>query len=1533
MTRGKEIQLAKAPYNWLKASPLLTIPTLLFITSIVSSSDIFYFLCVGDFDCGSNGKQSMEFAVGVLGSALWHLLLLQYVNNKESELVREHGRKALIQAGIRTGVAFFGVLLDWLLNAEGAIACVIIIALLLIWAINTTQSKNWVEGNQPPAPDMPEAAPIPEIKPFVQPTQEMLEQTLADLDSEDDVTVLATIDKLGGFEKVNEAILKRLEDLADEDDNKDVRMDARVVFNRLRSAEQPIRTVTTGEGMEQSNPGKPDVVLDKLYKLLQSEDDIVILQAIAELANLNYSSVAIRRRLEKLAVSSDSPPVRSDALNALNSSANRAVQRQMTAGKLERSIRLAVLHEIADWETSELLNKQTADALRRRYDFDVEPQAAPKIVSPQAAIPMPQANSAKPTPAEAPAQVAAPKPQVPAEPRPSLLQTLTSESAIRIYLYLGAFFVIAAAAILGAVVESLRLPILMIGTLVFGGIAVLIKKRLPQPSFALFIVFSFLLPITGISLEEFLRQSLGLSNKFSDWYWVVLFFIMALIWAGSTRLYESRFFAVAAYLSLILSFFTTGIALEAEFPVHTFLMGLAALIGLAWTQTIKRWKDSKFAFPILIIAQIVEAAVLAFSIGSFGVNLLDASFEPLFFLFSFATWILGAVFYIASDFVLPFFAFSWLASAAFIPMPWFIAAAFQLESLGGAILMPAWGGVLAVVSEALHRIERGRKFNIPLLLASLPSLALGIFSGFIEATWLGLAAALGVGLLFTILNILRNRSWLWSLALFNFIVAYFAFFQLDPISKLEIAFGYQLVGITLLFLLPDLFMKKDWQDRLEWRLPLRIFGALFLIAASILLFFAEEPVQTAVGFGIFALFCTAYAFLYRKPLLGYISAAYLPLAVIYGLDSLNSDAWLPALTGLAVIYYLASIALRSRAGWGEMLRNSGLAIGTITSFTALILSKENGGLYALVIGLLFIAETYLSRKGIFEIGAPILFTLGAFLVLSDFKVFEISKHLFTYSLIWVVLDAIFHLTFHHPRPWRSTIRISGAALTLFTSIFVITEGSNSLAAFCFGTYTLLFLALSLIHKTPIFGYVPAVYLPLTAVFTLEHFNIDAWLPALTGISILYFASGLTVRAKEDWSLMLRNSALALGVLLSIAALSLLKETGGWYTLPIGMLFIAEMYLLKNGWFEVGAPALFTLGAFLILRDFDVERIEYHLLAYSTIWILEDLAAHRAFPIPRPLALLIRLAGGLTALVNYGFLIFNADSSTAAFGFALYALLFLTVSLVYRQPALLYTFTLTLPLFATFLFRSFGLTQWIHPVIVVAAFYYGAGFFLRKSQNAKGWESPLLNSGLGLGVIVSVGAVILGGLDASIPVAVAATLWAVEAFAKRNAWLAFPANALYLTAYLVILFDLNVNEPQFFSVGVALFGLIQHYLLTRAENKTGTFVMGMVSQLTLLGTTYIEMINRNDLNYFFLLFIQSLVILVYGIVIRSRSLTFFPIGFVALGVVTVTYSALKDRAAIFVIGCTGILLLMLGVGAVLLRERIAKLGEKLSDWKA
>ncbi len=1251
MDRHTETRLAKAAYRWLTVSPILTISTLLLITSLDFGSAI----CENSpLICDSNARTYIGIAIGIIVSACWHLILLQYVNNQESEFVRRHGGRALTHAGIRTGIALIGLGLDWSTSADGSFSCVTVIALMIAWVINFSQSKKWIEAD------------------FAQDDPSESEQ-LENQEYTDDVSTEA---------------------VAMENSN-----------------------------MNEIDPHKPEDILNDLLEKLRSIDDVNIFHAIASLKELNYSSEAIRNQLEALAARSDNEDIRNDALALLNSPSNRAVQKHFSSSKLERGFRFTLLQEIDEWEKKHLISKPNADLIRRRYDFDFnpapteKPQTQPKSVTAQQSTPTPQAPASPPAPAE---------------PRLSLLQTLTSEASIKIYLYLGAFFVIAAAAILGAVVPELRLPILIIGTVIFGGLAIAIKKRLPQPSFALFIVFSFLLPITANSLEETLRQAFNLTTDFTDAYWGVIFVLMAVVWVGSTWLYESRLFSLTALGSLILACFRVGDLFEAEAAYYTLLTGLTTLTGLAGTWLLKKWKDDKFALPLFLASQLLQGITLAVALGVFGVNTFEPSSNNLLNLVTLATWMVGTVFYLFSEFLYPFFAFPWLTAATFIPMPWLAATAFDLESLGSSLLLFSWGNILAVTSEPVNKLEKIKKYGLPILMAAMPSLALGIFTGFVYATWMGLIAALGVAILFAVLHVLQNRWWLWTLALINFVIAYFAFFQLELIQKLDIFFGYQLVGITLLLLIPDLLLKKDWSLALQWRLPLRTIGAAFLFIASTVLFTQENSGHIAINYFVLAVFVATYALAYRNSYLAYLPATYLALTIVYALDAFDIDAWLPALTLLAFIYYFIGIALRNHYKWGDVLRTSGMA---------------------------------------------------------------------------------------------------------------------------------------------------------------------------------------------------------LGILMSFVVLSMTKETGGWYVLGLGLLFISETYLRGNGWFEIGAPAHFTIGIYLILHDFKVEQVSYHLLAYSLIWLISDLLTHLTFKNPRPMRVIVRFVGGILSLINFAFLFAETDIWVPVIGFGIYTLLFLTISLLYRQPNLLYTFTASLPLFVAFLFRAVNITQWIHPVIIVAVMYYTLGTIFRAKNRATGWDLSLLYSGLGVGVIVSISAPILGGLDASIPVAIAATLWAAEAYMRRNAWLAFPANSLYLLAYFIILFELNVDEPQFFSIGTALLGLMQHYLLTRAKSTTGAFLTGMFSQLVLLGTTYIQMIGRNDLSYFFLLFIQSLVVLVYGIVIRSRSLTFFPIGFVALGVVTVVYSALKDIGTIFVIGCTGILLLMLGITAVLLRERISKLGEKLSDWQS
>lgn len=102
--------------------------------------------------------------------------------------------------------------------------------------------------------------------------------------------------------------------------------------------------------MNESDPRTPEEILNEIYKNLQGEDDVAILQAISSLKDLNYSSGAIRRELEWLAVKSENIDIRIEALTALNSTGNRAVQKRVNANKLERSLCFTLLNEISEWE-------------------------------------------------------------------------------------------------------------------------------------------------------------------------------------------------------------------------------------------------------------------------------------------------------------------------------------------------------------------------------------------------------------------------------------------------------------------------------------------------------------------------------------------------------------------------------------------------------------------------------------------------------------------------------------------------------------------------------------------------------------------------------------------------------------------------------------------------------------------------------------------------------------------------------------------------------------------------------------------------------------------------------------------------------------------------------------------------------------------------------------------------------------------------------------------------------------------------------
>jgi hypothetical protein len=98
-----ETKKARNWYWWLWLSPLLTMPTLLFL--LFEADTGYEWICAGQrYDCNWEAAYRVTILVAVLGSALWHLVLLIPSLSRQSAFVRWHGRQALLLAGVRTAV-------------------------------------------------------------------------------------------------------------------------------------------------------------------------------------------------------------------------------------------------------------------------------------------------------------------------------------------------------------------------------------------------------------------------------------------------------------------------------------------------------------------------------------------------------------------------------------------------------------------------------------------------------------------------------------------------------------------------------------------------------------------------------------------------------------------------------------------------------------------------------------------------------------------------------------------------------------------------------------------------------------------------------------------------------------------------------------------------------------------------------------------------------------------------------------------------------------------------------------------------------------------------------------------------------------------------------------------------------------------------------------------------------------------------------------------------------------------------------------
>jgi hypothetical protein len=767
--------------------------------------------------------------------------------------------------------------------------------------------------------------------------------------------------------------------------------------------------------------------------------------------------------------------------------------------------------------------------------------------------------------------------------------------------------------------------------------------------------------------------------------------------------------------------------------------------------------------------------------------------------------------------------------------------------------------------------------------------------------------------------------------------------KLEIIAPLFLALGFHLIlvensiellhyhlgGMTVLWLSTDYLYKRILPDRPL--APLTYLGAfaLALLTANTLLTTQAAPALFATSLGL-TLFLLAYALLYRKAQLGYGFTISLSISAwIFAFTWLNGE-WLWALTPLALALFIIGLALRN--DWGETMRFSGLGLAALTAFSALFASQAGVGWFVTALTLAWLTETWLKKQPWAESGFYLSGLVSLWLFYTQQSWLTLPYLLAGTAIYLLGFDLIFGFKITRHPTLALVTRAFGGLTGLTALLFCIPNGINLGEVQIAFALTVFFTLYAPLHKKPVLGYIPAGLLAVSILFLLAWMDRwEWWLAALTSLSVAYFIAGLAL--KNAWGTILRFSGLGLAALSTLYAVLWPLEGAGWFVSILTLIWLAETLLKKRPWAEGGFYLSGVLAFGLLLHQYDLLTPPYF-LAGAAIYLLGfDLIFGLSIARTPLLALPVRGLGGLaaaTAIITSASNGISAGEVLVAFALTAFFWVYMPMR---RQPLLGYIPAGLLAVSILFLMAwADWWDWWPWALIALAVGYYavslGLGLFAAE------WSRVLRISAIGLGTVTSFGALTTGpSVEASIPIAIAASLWAVESFRQRNVWLGFPTNGLYLMSYFTLLLSLEVTQPQFYSLGASLLGLLMHYLLTRAGSDKSAFVTGLISQLVLLGTTYIQMIANEELGYFVALFFQALAVLVYGLVVRSRSLVGVPIAMLVLGVTTVMFFILRGLSTVILIGCTGIVMIIVATLAVVLRERLAQVGDRLSGWRA
>ncbi|MFH2102378.1 MAG: hypothetical protein ABIJ39_03360 [Chloroflexota bacterium] len=854
----------------------------------------------------------------------------------------------------------------------------------------------------------------------------------------------------------------------------------------------------------------------------------------------------------------------------------------MEPNQLPQDIRRIIVKEIERWQKEEKITSALAVLLRKSYDFDFQPPAvAPPVPTPVQSYP----------------------PPVP-KPRLTLAQTLLSETSIKIALYLGAFFVIAAALILAALVAVLRLPILLTVTVLFAGGALALKRRLPQPSFILYLVFSTLLLITAGVLADLLN----LTGKATTGYWFAVLAGMALLWAFSTRLYASRLFSLAALLALDAALVTAGYLLDQQ-PLELFLLLLtiSSLAGLAGAFLLKRWQGPRLATPIFILAQIQQALIVSVAFFLVMIDAVTAAHD--WGLLSASTWLFSAVFAATSNLLFPFGLYPWIAALALTPVAWLAVVRSDSGLDISALTLSFWGLLYTVGGEFIQRSrERLHSYVLPLSLTAVPLLLLGASIGLTHDRWLGFGLFLGTATLLSISHALRKRAWVWVVALGSSLVAYFTFFQLPFTGPVSEQLCSQMAVATLLLLLPDMLLPAG-KPLPAWRWPLRgwamLTGLAALISGILFYFFgtateARIALFTLGGLGVLYL---AYAIRMRRPVIGILFTLHTTLALVFGLAAYEVRAWLPVLGLLAGLFYGSGILLQRKnlPAWSNVLRWSGLALAAIISLAAFGYDGNDRSIYVFILACLFLAETF--RSPWLEVAPPLVYSLALMMALSDAQVEPYAYYSAGIAFIFLGLDLSYTRLMRRTDAKMVTRGLGGFS-ALATPIFVsIPEFEATVGLFVCAGLAAFFVLQTRVYRRAHLGYAATAFFTLAVLYTNLRFVEGRWLWAMIVTAMAFFGlSFLTGRLKQPgWDSVLRNSGLILASLTGFSAP--FERSGLIASLPVAItasLWAVEAFRRRNIWLGFPANGFYLMAYFMILATVQVDQPQFYSVGAASL---------------------------------------------------------------------------------------------------------------------------------------------------------------------------------------------------------------------------------------------------------------------------------------------------------------------------------------------